>query len=404
MVKRGNQFHARRRRGGIDEYGPARATQDEAEADRLAWLRDTRPAQKAREIPILAEFAFDLIGEDAKGRYAQTLARTSLDTAETIRLRHLNPSPLAMMRIDRIRRADVQRWVDSLTATKRRRDQSGESTETRHPASPATKRRSHAYLAKVLQFAVLDGHLATNPARMVSLPPVEERENRILEPEEASQLLRPQTRTDVAILIGLHGLRRSEVLRLRWSDWDGARLRVTQRKGRKGFRWVDVMPELREALNRLERTGPTILATESGRPLSARNLYRDWRKRAEELGLPRDLRFQDLRGTLVTLLLDRGTSLRAVMDLVGHTNPKTTLKAYARTRDKARSEAIEGLGDQLRGSGSGAVTGSSEPHIGAVDASSEPGKMVGGTGLEPVTPTVSLSPIQVRRTRKRVAG
>ncbi|MFX8523820.1 tyrosine-type recombinase/integrase, partial [Acinetobacter baumannii] len=73
-----------------------------------------------------------------------------------------------------------------------------------------------------------------------------------------------------------------------------------------------------------------VFCTSSGKALSLRNLNRDFNRRKAAFGIPPETRLQDLRGTFTSLLIDQGTGLRNVMELVGHADPKTTLLAYAR--------------------------------------------------------------------------
>ncbi|MFZ4484713.1 MAG: tyrosine-type recombinase/integrase [Chthoniobacterales bacterium] len=396
IVKIKGLYHARRRQNGIDQYGPARATQDEAERDRLAWVKTSKKAILKREVPTLGAFALDLLGDEGTGRYGRTLADATLGLVEVIRLSHLNSSLIAEKRLDRITKPDVQSWIDKLTSTKK--IGRGDKRKTIvGPASASVKRRAHAFLSKVFAFAIEDGFTAINPCKGIALPQIHERENRVLEPEELGPLLKPVTRTDAAMLVAAHGLRRSEVCSLRWEDLDekGGRIRVRQAKtrgNRISFRWVPVIPECMAALLAQTKHGETIFATESGQALDPHNLTRDFKARKAHMGIPEETRLQDLRGTFVTLLLDQGVDLRTVMELAGHKKAETTLKAYARSRSKTKTAAIANFGNAIRGdrvNGSGLDGVGGGANSNPDDPAIEPNSMVGGTGFEPVTPTVS---------------
>ncbi len=406
IVLRQGKFHARRRKNGLDEYGPARLTRDEAEADRLVWARDQAATIVPKsEIPALGQFAMDLMGEDGRGAYGRTLAPSTFDLVENIRTVHLSPAPIALKRLDRVSHDDVQAWVDALRS-KRVSGRGKDRTVTYVPASPSSQHRCLAYLAKVLEYAVDQGLISRNPARKTVLPHIHERENRVLEPEEVRGLLSPTTRTDAALLLATHGLRRGEVCRVQWSDIDekGSRVRVRQTKGARAFRWVPIMPECLAALLAQPRRCEYVFSTETREPLDAHNLTRDFRRRKAALGIPQETRLQDLRGTFVTLLLDQGVDLRTVMELAGHKKAETTLKAYARARSATKNAAIAQFGLLVRGRTSGAVSSVPGYPSAPVDPSRESGRMVGGTGFEPVTPTVSLEETRVLRLKRGRTG
>jgi site-specific recombinase XerD len=61
------------------------------------------------------------------------------------------------------------------------------------------------------------------------------------------------------------------------------------------------------------------------------------------LGLPAEMRLQDLRGSYVSLLIENGADIRTVMELARHGDVRTTMKAYARSRETVRRDAVEAL-------------------------------------------------------------
>jgi len=86
-----------------------------------------------------------------------------------------------------------------------------------------------------------------------------------------------------------------------------------------------------------------VFSTESGLPLSPRNVCQDIKARKKALGLPDNMRLHELRGTFVSLLLESGVDLRTVQELARHSDPRTTQAMYARSRTETKVAAIERL-------------------------------------------------------------
>jgi len=160
------------------------------------------------------------------------------------------------------------------------------------------------------------------------------------------------------------GLRIGEALALRWRDVDlaGGRLRVGEAKTAAGVREVELLPALRSELAehkagaRDTRPDALVFATSGGTPQTATNVRRrvlakavekaDARLAKEEATpLPERLTPHSLRRTFASLLFALGRTAPEVMDQLGHTDPKLTLRIYARAmrRDAGESERLRSL-------------------------------------------------------------
>jgi integrase len=144
------------------------------------------------------------------------------------------------------------------------------------------------------------------------------------------------------------GLRRGEVLGLRWEDFDkdDAVLHVRRQwldtgqygptKTPASVRRIALPDNLRDELIALRLRSPfsrdedPISASVAGRPLLHRNVVRRGFDAArDEAGLPEHLTFHDLRHAAASRLIAGGLSAVTVAAVLRHDNASTTLKVYA---------------------------------------------------------------------------
>ena len=336
IVQKRGKYHARRRLNGRDIYGPARETRDEAEQDRLVWNKAAITPKTKKEVPTLEEWAYLCM----RGRYGKKLAEETFDTNEIYRHRFINGSKIGSKRLVQVTRADCQEFVDSI----RKKDGT--------KPSPSYLHRVAALISKLFSLAVFEGYILINPMRGVELPKIPERQNRTLSPEEALKLLNPQTRTDCLILVAMMcGLRRKELIRLKWEhvDFEIGLIHVPGTKTAKSLRVVPMTQEVKQAIEKQPRRCEYVFSTQDGKSLGTRNVNRDINLRKSELGIPARTRLQDLRGSFVSLLVEQGQDVRTIMELVGHADPRTTLKMYARSRPEVKKKALETLRSSILG-------------------------------------------------------
>ncbi len=176
------------------------------------------------------------------------------------------------------------------------------------------------------------------------------------------------------MLLVVLGLRRGEVLGLRWGDIDldsgravlrvrhtlqrvGGELREHDPKTARSRRTVP-LPEFvrlalvehrdRELLERWGRVGPDdrVFTSVTGAPIDPRNFSRLFAELCEAAGV-RAVRLHDLRHTCVTLLLSLGVPPRVVMEIVGHSAIEMTMNVYAHVSLDMQRDALSRLTDRL---------------------------------------------------------
>lgn len=159
---------------------------------------------------------------------------------------------------------------------------------------------------------------------------------------------RPTPRRAILCTLTLAGLRIGEMTALRWRDVDlaGGRLRVGHAKTDAGIREIRILPALHDEIAALKaRTQPEpddlVFGTARGRPQSPSNirqrvLDRSCARAGELLEqrqaspLPGGLTPHSLRRTFASLLFALGCSAPEVMEQLGHTDARLTLRVYAK--------------------------------------------------------------------------
>ena len=221
----------------------------------------------------------------------------------------------------------AERYIAKLKAKKR-------------PNQPSTVNKKRTYIKGAMTKAIRRGYVAKNPIVRDLWEPVETKLVReITSTEEAAILksaddlygLRWRSLVFVAVNVGA---RRGELVKLSWDvvDLDGAMIRFEKTKTHKA-RAVPVNPDVVAVLRTLKAQTMTV-----GGPFVGMggSLTPQWTRITKAAGV-RGVVFHDLRRTHITRLLRRGVPVNQVMDLVGHTNPTTTLKYYAAvSRDDLR--------------------------------------------------------------------
>lgn len=249
----------------------------------------------------------------------------------------------------------------------------------RHPSDRLVE-QVHAVLRNALQAAVREEVLRRNVAKLVQVQGAQYDTNRGATEEQARLLLKAAKPTRLYALFVLAlfmGLRRGELLGLKWDDIDwtektvtvqrtlqrvNGALRAVTPKTKKSRRTVPLIElclealrvhKVRQAKERLAAgkkwvdTG-YIFTTEIGTPIEPDNLRRDWYPLRVLAGLG-EMRFHDLRHSCVTLLLRLGVPPHIVQAIVGHADVQVTMAIYAHASLEDQRKALEQLGEAVAG-------------------------------------------------------
>jgi len=241
--------------------------------------------------------------------------------------------------------------------------------------SPRTRRHIHRILSSALSRAVEHQLIARNPCEVFRrrLPKVDRKEMATLDLEQAQRLLDAVRHSHIywPVLIALTtGMRRGEVLALRWrnADLDRGVVRVVEslEQTKAGIRFkapktdraraitlprfaIDELRRLKreqaEALLTLgvrQDRNSLVCARADGEPLQPQSLTHEFPRFLARLGaeFPR-VRFHDLRHTHATQLLLAGVHPKVAQERLGHSTITTTLDLYSHVTETMQEDAAD---------------------------------------------------------------
>ena len=243
-------------------------------------------------------------------------------------------------------------------ASTARLDAALRSMRAAHGATMA--KQSKTILRGALQLAVMANVLSANPVRDVQ--PLQSKNQpkgavaisgrqlpELLAKLRASDVLPgPRSRRPDHLLIAT-GLRRSELLGLRWADFDTEAGFVTVsgklvRVAGEGLEWIAVtksaaglrtLPLPRFAVEMLAARRevpylggqPMVFPSTAGTWRDPNNFGKQWRAAREDLGVP-EVTTHSFRKTVATLIDDEGLSARVGADQLGHSHVSMTQDVY----------------------------------------------------------------------------
>ncbi len=173
-----------------------------------------------------------------------------------------------------------------------------------------------------------------NPFRQVKLCELTERTPVFLTVKDFQTLLRTVTDDwlhDMIVVAAMTGMRRAELINLRWSDVDFSRnvIRIEShgefrtKRGRKRF--IPMHEEVVRVLRRQpgESAGQYVFLVD-GKPLSKHRVSMKFKRSIRKAGLDDAIHWHSLRHSFASWLVQRSVSLYEVQKLLGHTSIRVT--------------------------------------------------------------------------------
>lgn len=250
---------------------------------------------------------------------------------------------------------------------------------TGDPLQPRMVEYIYAVLHGALDQAYKNQIIIYNPCDMVTKPQKVKKEFICWTAEQASTFLAAikKDRNYIIYLLALTtGMRRSELLGLRWDDVDLKKnlLSVKQvmvrvkggykfqdPKTKKSKRTIQISDKVAAALKEWKRKQNIekaafpgeyneqnlILCSIMGEPVNPESVSRNFKKDLEAAKMP-DIRFHDLRHCHASMLLEQGIDLKTISDRLGHSTITMTADIYSHITDKLQAKAVTSLDSVLK--------------------------------------------------------
>ncbi|MGE5500871.1 MAG: tyrosine-type recombinase/integrase, partial [Ignavibacteriales bacterium] len=280
------------------------ARQMEVEADRVGLPVDTRVLDRTTLRELIERYRDEVV-VNKRGAAAY----------ETIMLNAVLRQPFVSLSLSAVTPAVFTRYRDTRLKT----------------VKPSTLCREFTILQNMYEVAIKDWSLplASNPLKAVRRPQVGKgRDRRLAGVEELDALV---SATDKCLnklirplfLFALEtGMRRSEIIRVRWSDVDFAKRTLHIPLTKNGHaRTIPLTRKAVDILGSLPRSEdePRVF------PLSANAVKLAWRRLRERAKVP-DLRFHDLRHEAVSTFFEKGLSMPEVALISGHRDTRMLMR------------------------------------------------------------------------------
>lgn len=240
---------------------------------------------------------------------------------------------------------DVQRYLDRCTLETVGKDESGKAVTRR----PATVNRRRTFLSGIFTEAERRSYVDRNPVRAVSHLPEHNDKLRWLNDAEEERLLgyAPEWFKSIILAALNTGMRKGELLRLKWADLDFEQrlVRASHTKNHR-VRYIPMNQPLYDLLQSIDHfSGPkgpspyVFTNTDTGSRFKALN--GSFERVCERAGFD-DVTFHTLRHTFASRLAQAGVPLNNIRELLGHGDMKVTMR-YAHLAPNNLREAVKVL-------------------------------------------------------------
>jgi integrase len=284
---------------------------------------------------------------------------------------------LGHLRLEDLGGGDIRAMYKAMRQPRPRRSKGGDASDWR--LAPARIQRVHATLRKALNDAVRRyRYLDVNPAHLVELESVSAPKAKYWNSKQAGAFLDAIVDDRLYALYHLavtRGLRRGEIVALRWEDvdLDDGVLEISRNVVQLGYATEEGTPKsdasqreivldddnvevlkahhARQKRERLAHGSACqdrglVFAKEDGSPLHPEFVSRHLNVVIKRAGCVPRITFHQLRHTAASLMLEAGADLKYVQHVLGHSSITITTKIYlhvTRRLDRLRSAQVANL-------------------------------------------------------------
>lgn len=221
-----------------------------------------------------------------------------------------------------------------------------------------TLRGMRVSLGRVLTWAVDCGWLPKNPCAGVKLPIAGKKVVRtILKPEQTRALVAKleEPYATLVLFVAVTGLRISEAIGIKWTDFEGNILRISRRiylgepgdtKTSTSVRSLPIPEALFVRMQKLG-DGSWVFRSRVGKTINPGNALKRYIHPASlELGF-RLGGWHDFRHTMATQSMMSGAPTKVVSEILGHSDVQTTMKIYQHTNTETFRGPLDSMSETL---------------------------------------------------------
>lgn len=257
-------------------------------------------------------------------------------------IKQIKEKHISSIRLQKLCRNDIQSYVDEISKTH----------------APGSVIKTYTIINNALKYAEIEERIPLNPCRNIILPKQTSETVQIFTEEQEKVFLKAIENHShkACFLLGLYGLRRSEIVGLQVEDvdfkagtiticheyidhYDGSVLHDYTKTNRPRTLPIDdkLMNLLEKHING-RTTGHVFLASKrNNAPLTGSGLYSSFKRLLKRVGLP-NVKFHSLRHLCASKLLS--VNPRIAADFLGHVKVGMTLDKYSHSSLENLSEAL----------------------------------------------------------------
>ena len=276
---------------------------------------------------------------------------------------HIKPN-IGKIPLEKLTTIDLQKFYRKLL-TKGRVERI-ESKEQPKGLSAKTVRNINQVISSAMDLAVAQKIILVNPTNACELPKVEHKEMQTIPAEQLRAFLDEARATGVYEMYYIElatGLRRGELLGLKWTDidWKNGIIKVRRQvarvdgqivkaplKTKNSYRSVTISQQAIEVLTqqKAKTNDQYVFPSPNGGPISPDSVNNMLKRVLERAGIPK-VRFHDLRHTFATIALQSGVDIKTVSGMLGHFSAGFTLDTYTHVTTSAQKEAAQTMANVL---------------------------------------------------------
>lgn len=243
----------------------------------------------------------------------------------------------------------------------------------------STQQKYHALIHSAYNFLMKHQYIDSNPCDYADRPKAEKYRAAYYNQSELAELFRAISGSDIyipVILAAYYGLRRSEVLGIKWSniDFENGTIKIAHKvveqkvdgkyqavghnkmKTESSNRTLPLIKEVAIALQKLKlhqkeqrrlcrdsyvhEYDDYVCVNEIGQLLSPNHISTKFGELLKENGL-KHIRYHDLRHSCASLLLANGVPMKAIQEWLGHANYRTTADVYSHLDFRSKEHSAE---------------------------------------------------------------